>query len=95
MQKLNVLLCLAVAAYSGGAIANNDKDAGICAGYMAFLKRDQGMYQALLSADNQHRATNHAKTWMQSAERHNTPQVAAIQGDSACRRIGIRASDYK
>jgi hypothetical protein len=74
----------------------NDKQAGTCAGYLALMqKTEASVNMALASGDNHVRTLNHAKQWISKANRLGVSTSLAIEGDRACRDIGIRASDQR
>jgi hypothetical protein len=76
-----------------------DKDAGICAGYLATRKSIEGMEVAIRMADNQSRAMQFADNWLTDVERMKNNELylrgKVYSADSSCRRVGIRPADYK
>lgn len=76
--------------------SEDDKNAGICAGYLALLKKsDSSVNTALSLADNPRRALGIAKEWIRQAQRAGPSTGVAVDGDSACKRVGIRALDMR
>lgn len=76
--------------------SEDDNNAGICAGYLASLqKSNTSINSALGLADNPRRALNIAKEWIRQSQRAGASMAIAVEGDGACKRLGIRAVDMR
>jgi hypothetical protein len=89
------LFCIVILVWSAFALASeDDKNAGTCAGYLATLqKSERSINTALAMADNPKRALGLAKEWIRRTQQSGPSVGIAMEGDRACKSIGIRALD--
>lgn len=87
-----VALMLLFSFTSAYADIETDKNAGICALYMSLRGKNSGVEAATRLADNQSRALIFAKEWANANKKPNG--ATALEGDSACKKIGLRPSQY-
>lgn len=94
---MNKILSIIIFAWSINALASeDDKNAGACAGYLAMLhKSDSSINAALGMSDKPRRALAIAKEWIRQAQRSGASMGVAVEGDQACKSIGIRAVDMR
>ena len=90
--KKVVALMLLFSFTSAYADIETDKNAGICALYMSLRGKNSGSEVAIKLADNQSRAYIFAKEWANANKSANG--LMALEGDSACKKIGLRPSQY-
>lgn len=87
-----ILLCICNVAH---ADIETDKNAGICTAYMTLRGKNSGAEVAIRMADNQNRALLLAKEWIRGYKgMRNAGAAMAFDGDSACRKVGLRPSQY-
>jgi hypothetical protein len=93
-SKIFIVIILA---WSTSALASeDDKDAGTCAGYLAMLRKsDSSVNTALGLSDNPRRALSIAKEWIRQVQRSGASTGVAIEGDRACKNVGIKAVDMR
>ncbi len=91
------ILMIIILAWSANVLAGeDDKDAGTCAGYLAMLRKsDSSVNTALVLSDNPKRALAIAKEWIRQVQRSGASTGVAIEGDRACKNVGIRAVDMR
>lgn len=91
------MLMVVVLVWSSSVHASeDDRNAGVCAGYLALLQKSEAsINMALGAADNPRRALNLAKEWMRQAQRAGATMGVALDGDRACKNVGIRAVDMR
>lgn len=76
--------------------SEDDKNAGICAGYLASLQKSNTSINAALGlADNPRRALGIGQEWIRQSQRGGASMAIAVEGDRACKRIGIRPVDMR
>lgn len=94
---MNKLLGVVILVWSAFALASDDdKSAGTCAGYLAMLQKSEGSINSALGmADNPRRALGLAKEWIRRAQQSGPSMGTAVEGDRACKNIGIRAVDMR
>lgn len=70
---------------------DNDKDVGVCVGYLVMTKRDGGPEDAMKLAVNQRAVMQHGKIFINKWKQLGPD----LSGGDACRRLGIMPSSYR
>lgn len=100
MKYILVILSIVYSSASFAGI-ETDRDAGECGAYlMATSKKykDIGANKAVQMADKEQRAINFGLAWIDKLKLYRDDKAMVngmvYKAESACRRVGIRSSDY-